>query len=100
MNILAREAALRVGVGPRFRGFTLDRIWEAAVLSHILPSRKKTKFLNSHCTGYRYLKDSLTVYSDITCYDSAVDLPNKKLYNQVLRIIKIAVKSDVKTGRI
>ena len=42
---------LKVGVGPRFYGFTLKRDRKEAVLCHNSPPRNKTKFLNTHRTG-------------------------------------------------
>ena len=63
-----------MGVGPCLYGFSLDRAREEAVLVHILYSHKKTRLLNTHCTGYEYFKDSLVLYSDISCFDLTVAL--------------------------
>ena len=47
-------------------------------------------FLNSHCAGQRYFKDSSTVFPDIMCYDKAVAFPNKNNnnYNKKMEICR------------
>ena len=36
LNNVVGEAVLRLGIGPCFGGFTIDRVQEEAVLCHIL----------------------------------------------------------------
>ena len=66
-----------VGIGPCLYGFMTDHALEEATLVCILYMHKKTRFLKSHCTGYEYFKDSLIVYTDISCFDLTVAFPNK-----------------------
>ena len=68
-----------MGVGPRFHGFTLDRVRGEAVLCHNSQPHNKTNFLNSHRTGQRYFKDSSTVDPDIIAFDLTIAFPNKKI---------------------
>ena len=69
-----------MGIGPCLYGFMIDHALEDATQVYILYMYKKTRFLKSHCTGYEYFKDSLIVYTDISCFDLTVAFSNKNNY--------------------
>ena len=71
------QRVLMVGMACALYGFMIDRSLEEATLVYILYWLKKMTFLKSHCTGYEYFKDSLIVYTDISCFDLAVEFLNK-----------------------
>ena len=81
------QRVLTVGIGPLLYGFMIDRAWEEAALVHILYLHKQMRSLNSHSTGYEYLKDGLIIYMDISSCDLAVHFSNKNnnYYSIIIR---------------
>ena len=57
-----------VDIRPLLYGFMVNSAWEVALV-HNLYLHKKMRSLNSHCTEYKYFKDDLIVYMDISSSD-------------------------------
>ena len=54
------------------------------------------RFLNSHCTGYKYFKDSLVVYMDISSCNLTVGFSNKSNYYYNKKMEKSGLSQSVK----
>ena len=55
ISTLTKVAVLEVSVSLHFCDFMISLIQKEAVLCHMLCMHYKTKFLNSHGVGYRYV---------------------------------------------